>query len=80
MPVPANKPVVSPRTVASFMQAILHGLAIQRVADPDSFDPQEMLTLTLHVLGSYIGKETPASSESNSNSPSRRPSRSTQKE
>lgn len=52
----ADKPVVSPRTLSSFVQAILHGLAIQRVADPASYDRQEMLTLCLHVLGSYLGK------------------------
>lgn len=63
MPPPSGRPVVSPRTLASFIQALLHGFAIQRVADPVAFDPQEMLTLTLHLLGEYLGKESPSGSE-----------------
>ena len=45
---------VSPRTVASFVQALLHGLAMQRSADPDAYDRQEMLTLCLDLLGTYF--------------------------
>jgi hypothetical protein len=45
---------VSPRTLASFVQALLHGLAMQRAADPDAYDRQEMLELCLDVLGSYF--------------------------
>jgi AcrR family transcriptional regulator len=44
----------SARTVASLIQAIIHGLFVQRNADPDSFDPAEMLQLILHLLGSYL--------------------------
>jgi AcrR family transcriptional regulator len=47
-------PPVSPRTLASFVQALLHGLAVQRAADPGAFDGQEMLELCLGVLGPYF--------------------------
>lgn len=81
LPAPAGRPKVSPRTLASFMQAVLHGLAIQRVADPKSYDPRQMLTLTLHLLGSYLGKEPPAAGERNGSRPgTRRPTRSRKKE
>ncbi len=45
---------VSPRTFATLVQAILHGLAMQRVADPQAYDRQEMLELCLEVLGGYF--------------------------
>jgi AcrR family transcriptional regulator len=51
---------VSPRTVASLVQAILHGLAVQRAADPNSFDREEMLALVLHLLGGLLRPEQPA--------------------
>ncbi len=47
---------VSPRTLASFLQAVLHGLAVQRAADPEAYDRHEMLTLVLDMLGSYLGR------------------------
>src|SRR5205085_4418048 len=48
------RPPVAPRTVASFVQALLHGLAMQRAADPDAYDRQEMLELCLDLLGTYF--------------------------
>ncbi len=48
---------VSARTVAALIQAILHGLAVQRNADPESFHPPEMLQLILNLLGSYLRPE-----------------------
>jgi AcrR family transcriptional regulator len=81
LPPPAGRPAVSPRTLSSFLQAILHGLAIQRVADPAAFDPQEMLTLTLHLLSSYLGKDSPRAGERQEEGPKRRrPSRSRKRE
>ncbi|MFO0930736.1 MAG: TetR/AcrR family transcriptional regulator [Gemmataceae bacterium] len=55
---PAADPAyrVDPRTLATFVQALLHGLAIQRVADPAAYDRTEMLKLCLHFLGLYLGK------------------------
>jgi AcrR family transcriptional regulator len=53
-------PDVSPRTVATLIQAILHGLAMQRAANPDAYDRQEMLDLCLYLLGSYLRPDRPA--------------------
>jgi AcrR family transcriptional regulator len=55
----ARKPgprVASPRAFATLVQALLHGLGMQRAADPNAFDPQEMLDLCLDVLGSYLNQ------------------------
>lgn len=62
-----DAPSASPRTLATFVQALLHGLAMQRVADPDAYDHREMLDLCLEMLGSYLRR--PAA-------PPRRPARS----
>jgi AcrR family transcriptional regulator len=51
-----GRPGVSPRTLASFLQAVIHGLAVQRTADPDAYDRHEMLTLLLDLLGTYLGR------------------------
>jgi len=48
---------VSPRAVATLVQAILHGLAMQRAADPNAFDGHEMLELCLDVLSGYLWNE-----------------------
>jgi AcrR family transcriptional regulator len=45
----------SPRALATLVQALLHGLAMQAVADPEAFDPIEMLHLCLDMLGTYLG-------------------------
>lgn len=45
---------VSPRAMASLIQAMLHGVAMQLEADPKAFDRQEMLDLCLDVLGTYL--------------------------
>jgi hypothetical protein len=60
LPAGEERPRVSPRTLATFVQALLHGLAIQRVADPASYDRHEMLTLCLELLSGYLGKPGPA--------------------
>jgi AcrR family transcriptional regulator len=44
----------SPRAVATLVQAILHGLAMQRAADPEAFDHQEMVDLCLDILGTFL--------------------------
>lgn len=51
---------VSPRAVATLIQAILHGLAVQAAADPDAFDAKEMADLCVDVLDQYL---RPARSE-----------------
>jgi AcrR family transcriptional regulator len=50
---PATRPV-SPRALATLVQALLHGLGMQRAADPGAFDHEEMLQLCLDMLGSYL--------------------------
>lgn len=52
--------VGSPRAFATMVQALLHGLAMQRAADPNAYDRQEMLDLCLDVLGSYLNKPSPS--------------------
>jgi AcrR family transcriptional regulator len=47
-------PKASPRTIATLVQAILHGLFMQRSADPDSYDRDEMLELCVDVIGSFL--------------------------
>ncbi len=56
----ARKPTarpVSPRAMATLVQAILHGLGMQRAADPNAFDQKEMLNLCLDVLGTFLWHE-----------------------
>jgi AcrR family transcriptional regulator len=50
----AGRKKVSPRTFASLVQAMFHGVAIQIAADPGAFHRQEMLALCLDMLGSYL--------------------------
>lgn len=59
---PPDRGSVSARTLASFVQAVLHGLAMQRVADPSAYDRDEMRQLVLTMLGGYLGK-TPSPGE-----------------
>jgi AcrR family transcriptional regulator len=48
---------VSPRAFGSLMQAILHGLAVQSAADPDAFDAEEMVELSLEVLRTFVNSK-----------------------
>jgi AcrR family transcriptional regulator len=50
---------VSPRTLASFVQALAHGLRMQRAADPQAFDPREMFELCAGVLRGYLRPPAP---------------------
>jgi AcrR family transcriptional regulator len=56
-----NPPPAAPRTVASLVQAILHGVVMQLAADPDAFDREEMLALCLDLLTRYVRVRLPAS-------------------
>ena len=49
----------SPRAVATLVQAVLHGLFMQRAADPDAYDSQEVLELWLDMLGAYLRPDGP---------------------
>lgn len=50
---PPARPV-SPRALATLVQALLHGLTMQQAADPDAFHREEMVDLCLDVLGTYL--------------------------
>jgi hypothetical protein len=52
-----RRPAASPRAIATLILGMLHGLGMQRAADPDAFDPEEMLQLCADALGSYLGLE-----------------------
>src|SRR5262249_51482967 len=53
---------VPPRAMATLIQALLHGLAMQAAADPAAFDGEEMLNLCLDVLNNYMGVRDSAAS------------------
>lgn len=46
-----------PRLVASLVQAIVHGLVMQLVADPAAFDRTRMLELCVAVLGGALNRK-----------------------
>ena len=49
----------SPRAAATLIQAVLHGLFMQRDADPDAYDRQEVLDLFLDMFGAYLRSTDP---------------------
>lgn len=46
---------VSPRVLATLVQAIFHGLAVQRAADPEAVKPRAVVALCLQMLSTYLG-------------------------
>jgi AcrR family transcriptional regulator len=46
---------VSPRALATLVQAILHGLSMQLMADPNAFDRREVLELCVRLLEPCFG-------------------------
>ncbi len=50
----AEPPPFPPRALATLIQAVLHGMVVQRAADPDAFDREQVLELCLDVLGPYF--------------------------
>ncbi len=50
---------VSPRTLATLVQAIFHGLAVQRAADPQAINTREIVHLCLDLLGTYLWAAPP---------------------
>ena len=54
--VPSSR--VSPRTIASFFQALMHGLTMQLAVDPEAFDRAEMLELCVGLLAPLFVKTT----------------------
>jgi len=58
----SSKRRFSARTVASLIQAIFHGVAMQVAADPDAFDRAEMTNLCLDLLNNYLTEPVPKNS------------------
>jgi hypothetical protein len=50
---------VSPRSLATVVQALLHGLGMQSAADPHAFDRQEVSNLCLDMLSLYMKIPSP---------------------
>ena len=42
------------RNLATLIEAILHGLSMQRAADPDAFDPKIMCDLVVNILFTFM--------------------------
>jgi AcrR family transcriptional regulator len=54
-----DPPPYSPRALATFIQAVLHGMAVQRAADPEAMADPEIMAVCLDVLGSYLRVRPP---------------------
>jgi len=54
-----HAPQASSRALATLVQALLHGLAVQAAADPQSFDAEEMANLCKEMLNNYLGAKPP---------------------
>src|SRR5262249_21482677 len=67
----AGARAVPPRAMASLVQAILHGLSVQLVADPHAFDRAEMLELCTDLLGTYLGAQVVAARKRSKQPPAR---------
>jgi AcrR family transcriptional regulator len=50
---------VSPRVLATLVQAIFHGLAVQRAADPQALNTRAIVDLCLDMLSSYLWGPAP---------------------
>lgn len=66
---------VNPRTISSFIQAIIHGLGVQLTADPEAFDRQEMLEFCLGMLAPLFVTRPEESNESQDPEPKQSPPR-----
>ncbi len=73
---PALRPV-SPRALATLVQAIFHGLATQSAVDPQAIDAVEIVNLCQDMLGIYLWNQEAALT--NGKAKKRRPNRVTRK-
>jgi AcrR family transcriptional regulator len=67
-----DAPAASPRALATLVQAVMHGLFVQRTTDPGAFDQREVVGLLLDVIESYL---RPASRRAAEATPGRRTSK-----
>ncbi len=51
---------LSARNLATLVQAIFHGLAVQAAADPRAFDPRDLAELSVDVVKSYLWHDAPS--------------------
>jgi hypothetical protein len=49
-------PAVDPRLLASLIQALVHGLTMQLLADPKAFDRTSMLELCVDLLNRAVNR------------------------
>jgi AcrR family transcriptional regulator len=66
----------SPRAIASIVQALLHGLAMQAAADPEAFDRHEMFDVCVRMLSQCVRQNGPAHNGDSKRAPAVRPGRS----
>ena len=64
---------VSPRAMATLVQAILHGLAMQKAADPQAIDTRAIVHLCLDMLETYLWVHGPKTKPSNLRTAKKRP-------
>jgi AcrR family transcriptional regulator len=69
---PANKKA-SPRALATLVQAVMHGLFVQRAADPTAYDQREVVDLLLDMVETYLGANGRAAPRPKSRTNGRRP-------
>jgi AcrR family transcriptional regulator len=50
----------SPRALASVVQALIHGLIMQKSVDPKAFDSREVVDLCLDALAIFVGNKSQA--------------------
>jgi AcrR family transcriptional regulator len=63
-----------PRVLASFVQALVHGLVMQLLADPGAFDRAAMLEWCVSVLGSALHRRPPGARKKKGRPPPANPS------
>jgi AcrR family transcriptional regulator len=68
-----DAPPTDPRLLATLVQALLHGLAMQLAADPNAFDREAMFRLCLDVLGGYLHPAGPPANSRGTHASGQRP-------
>lgn len=68
-----DPPPYSPRALATFIQAVLHGMAVQRAADPEAMADPEVMAVCLDILGSYLRMNRPRPRRSRTTSKKAKP-------
>lgn len=48
---------VNPRTMATVIEAMIHGLITQAAADPEAFDADEVVEMCIDMIGTYLRRK-----------------------